>query len=357
MKSLFFAAALIAAAIVSAADNPRSKATYAQIYGETKSPVAVDPAKDLPRYPAVEPGAAPGTWKVKPGFKLELAAHEPIVRDPIAITFDENGRMFVCEMIDYSEERDRTPHLGRISLLEDKDADGFYETSTVFADDLAWPTGLIWANGGLFVGATPDIWRFEDRDGDGKAEVREKVFTGFGLGLQRLNVQALLNSFQWGQDNRVHVQSSSGNRGKIKSLKRPDLPEAELATRDFWFDPRTYEFGFEAGGAQYGMSFDDYGRKFGCSNSDHLQFWVYDDRYAGRNPYFTLPSARQSIAADGGAAEVFRISPDEPWRIIRTRWRIGGVVKGVVEGGGRVSGYFTGATFFFTTKSSGGPPG
>ena len=57
-----------------------------------------------------------------------------------------------------------------------------------------------------------------------------------------------------------------------------------------------------------------------------------------------MPSARRSIAADGGAAEVYRISPDEPWRIIRTRWRIGGVVKGVVEGGGRVSGYFTGAS-------------
>ncbi len=340
-----FATTVGAASLALAADkNLKHQNSYAQAYGATKAVVTVDPGKDLPRYPAVEPQNAVGTWKVKPGFKLELAAHEPQVRDPIAITFDENGRMFACEMIDYSEMRDVQPHLGRISMLEDKDGDGVYETSTVFADGLPWPTGLIWANGGLFVGATPDIWRFEDRDGDGKAEVREKVFTGFGLGLQRLNVQALLNSFHWGQDNRIHVQSASGNRGKIKSLKRPDLPEVELATRDFWFDPRTYEFGFEAGGAQYGMSFDDYGRKFGCSNSDHLQFWVYDDRYAGRNPFFNLPAARQSIAADGGAAEVFRISPDEPWRIIRTRWRIGGVVKGVVEGGGRVSGYFTGAT-------------
>lgn len=343
MKPLLLAAFTATAASL-AAQNPASKATYSQVYGETRSAVAVDPAKDLPRYPAVAPKDAIATWKVKPGFKLEFVAHEPQVRDPIAITFDENGRMFVCEMIDYSEEREHTPHWGRISLLEDKDGDGFYETSKVFADNLPWPTGLIWANGGLFVGATPDIWRFEDRDGDGRADVREKVFTGFGQGLQRLNVQALLNSFQWGQDNRIHVQSASGNRGKIKSLKRADLPEVELGARDFWFDPRTYEFGFETGGAQYGMSFDNYGRKFGCSNSDHLQFWVYDDRYSGRNPFFNLPGARQSIAADGGAAEVFRISPDEPWRIIRTRWRISGVVKGVVEGGGRVSGYFTGAT-------------
>ncbi len=305
---------------------------------------AFDAAKELPRFLPVEPAAALATWKVKPGFKLQLAAHEPQVRDPIAISFDENGRMFVCEMIDYSERRDATPHLGRISMLEDKDGDGVYETSTVFADGLPLPTGLIWANGGLFVAASPNIWRFEDRDGDGRAEVREIAFTGFGTGLKALNVQAMLNSFAWGQDNRIHLMGGLGNRGMISSPKRNDLPAEELAARDFWFDPRTYAFGFETGGAQYGMSFDNYGRKFACSNSDHLQFWVYDERYAARNPFFTPPPARQSIAADGGAAEVFRLSPDEPWRIVRTRWRIGGVVKGMVEGGGRVSGYFTGAT-------------
>ena len=305
---------------------------------------AFDAAKELPRFLPVEPADALATWKVKPGFKLQLAAHEPQVRDPIALTFDENGRMFVCEMIDYSEMRDATPHLGRISMLEDKDGDGVYETSTVFADGLPLPTGLIWANGGLFVAATPNIWRFEDRDGDGRAEVREVAFTGFGTGLKALNVQAMLNSFAWGQDNRIHLIGGLGNRGLIHSPKRPDLPAEELGGRDFWFDPRTYAFGFETGGAQYGMSFDNYGRKFACSNSDHLQLFVYDDRYAARNPFFTPPPARQSIAADGGAAEVFRLSPDEPWRIVRTRWRIGGVVKGMVEGGGRVSGYFTGAT-------------
>jgi putative membrane-bound dehydrogenase-like protein len=343
MKFLPFAALATIAGASFAADtlttrNPNPSAPAANTGG------TFDAAKELPRFLPVAPKDAVATWKVKPGFKLQLAAHEPQVRDPIAITFDENGRMFVCEMIDYSERRDASPHLGRISMLEDKDGDGIYETSTVFADDLPLPTGLIWANGGLFVAATPDIWRFEDRDGDGHAEVREKIYTGFGTGLKALNVQAMLNSFAWGQDNRIHVQGGLGNRGVISSPKRPDLPAEELASRDFWFDPRTYAFGFEAGGAQYGMSFDNYGRKFACSNSDHLQLFVYDERYAARNPFFTPPPARQSIAADGGAAEVFRISPDEPWRIVRTRWRIGGVVKGMVEGGGRVSGYFTGAT-------------
>ena len=224
-------------------DGIQTKTTYAKAYGETKNAVAVDPAKDLPRYPAVEPKDAIGTWQVKKGFKLQLAAHEPQVRDPIAICFDERGRMFVCEMHDYSEMRDVTPHLGRISMLQDKDGDGYYETSQVFADDLPWPTGLIWANGGLFVGATPDIWRFEDKDDDGKAEVREKVFTGFGTGLKILNVQGLMNSFQWGQDNRVHVLAGGGNRGVITSPKRGDLKGIELGGKDFWFDPRTLEFG------------------------------------------------------------------------------------------------------------------
>ena len=327
-----------------AEDGIKSKTTYAKAYGATKGNATVDPIKELPHYPAVEPKDAIATWKVKKGFHLELTANEPQVSDPIALCFDENGRMFVCEMIDYSEMRDVTPHLGRISMLEDKDGDGHFETSTIFADDLPWPTGLIWANGGLFVGATPDIWRFEDKDGDGKAEVREKIFTGIGTGLKLLNVQGLMNSFQWGIDNRVHILAGGGNRGVVTCLKHPEVPGQELGGKDLWFDPVTYEFGMETGGAQYGMSYDTYGRKFGCSNSDHLQYWVYDDRFANRSNNVPMPPSRQSIAADGGAAEVFRISPDEPWRIIRTRWRIAGVVKGVAEGGGRVSGYFTGAT-------------
>src|SRR5687767_12046066 len=149
MKLLLLAACVGFAGIAFAAETIPSRTTYTEVYGTSKGAVAVDPGKDLPRYPAIEPAGAIATWKVKPGFKLELAAHEPLVRDPIAITFDENGRMFVCEMIDYSEERERTPHLGRVSLLEDRDGDGVYETSSVFADNLAWPTGLIWANGGL----------------------------------------------------------------------------------------------------------------------------------------------------------------------------------------------------------------
>src|SRR5437588_11855672 len=71
---------------------------------------------------------------------------------------------------------------------------------------------------------------------------------------------------------------------------------------------------------------------------------MYDDRYAARNPNFSMPPALASIAVDGPAAEVYRISPEEPWRVIRTKWRVAGLVSGPIEGGGRSAGYFTGAT-------------
>jgi putative membrane-bound dehydrogenase-like protein len=336
-------APLLAAATSFAADSIQTKTTYREQYGTTKNTVSVNPASDLPRYAAMEPNKALESWKVKDGFELQLAAHEPLVRDPVAVCFDERGRMFACEMIDYPEFRDAQPHLGRISMLQDTDGDGVFETSSIFADNLPWPTGLIWANGGLYVAATPDIWRFEDKDGDGKAEVRKQIFTGFGTGLKVLNVQGMLNSMQWGQDNRVHLLGGGGNRGEIRNLARPETASEDIAGRDFWFDPLTHQHGFEQGGAQYGMSYDTFGRKFGCSNSDHLQHWVYTPE-TQRKPFFTMPASKRSIALDGGAAEVFRISPDEPWRIIRTRWRVAGTVPGAVEGGGRVSGYFTGAT-------------
>jgi putative heme-binding domain-containing protein len=71
---------------------------------------------------------------------------------------------------------------------------------------------------------------------------------------------------------------------------------------------------------------------------------MYEDRYAAPNPFFAMPPAATDIAADGPAAPVYRISPDEPWRVIRTRWRVTGLFPGPIEGGGRPSGYFTGAT-------------
>src|SRR5712672_935940 len=136
-------------------------------------------SNDLPRFAAVEPRDVLKTFEVKKGFHLEIAACETNIASPIAISFDENGRMFVIEMIDYSERREETPHLGRVRMLEDADGDGVYEKSTVFADNLPWPTAVFCYGGGVFVGATPDILFFKDTNGDGIADVKDLIFTGF----------------------------------------------------------------------------------------------------------------------------------------------------------------------------------
>ena len=298
-------------------------------------------AKDLPRVPATPPEKALSTFRIKPGFRLDLVAAEPLLVDPVAVSFDEDGRMYVVEMRDYSERRNEK--LGRIRRLEDTNGDGVYDRSTVFAEGLGWPTAVICYDGGVFVGATPDILYLKDTNGDGVADVRRVIFTGFGQGVERLNVQQLLNSFQWGLDNRIHG-ALGGTPATVSSPEHPERSALELRGRDFSFDPRTLEIRAESGGGQHGLSFDNTGRKFVCSNSSHLRLVMFEDRYVARNPYVNSPPASVEIPVDGGAATVYRISPDEPWRVIRTAWRVAGKVPGPIEGGGRASGYFTGAT-------------
>jgi putative membrane-bound dehydrogenase-like protein len=306
---------------------------------KSAKPSAADFKSELPRIPAVEPKDALATFQVLPPYHLEQVAAEPLVADPIAISFDENGRAYVVEMCDYSEQD--KDFLGKIRLLEDTDEDGRFDKSTVFADKLSWPTAVISYDGGIFVGAPPEIYYLKDTDGDNKADVRKLVFTGF----RRTNVQGMMNSFHWGLDNRIHGSSSSTG-GLIRRVEndQPVGPEINVNGRDFAFDPRTLEMIPTSGGAQHGMCFDDWGRKFVSSNSDHIQMVMFEDRYVARNPYLAAPSSRLSIAADGPQAEVFRISPVEPWRIVRTRLRVAGAVPGPIEGGGRAAGYFTGAT-------------
>src|SRR5438876_10496913 len=176
--------------------------------------------EDLPRVPPTEPDKAIATFQIKTGFRIELVAAEPLVVDPIAMAFDEDGRLFVVEMRDYPERRNERPHLGRIRMRQDTDGDGRFDQSTVYVDNLPWPTAVICWNGGIFVGATPDILYCKDTNGDGVADLREGVFSGFGsdyapYDVNKLNVQALFNSFTWGPDNRIH-SASGGNGGKVR---------------------------------------------------------------------------------------------------------------------------------------------
>ncbi|HUE69514.1 MAG TPA: PVC-type heme-binding CxxCH protein [Pirellulaceae bacterium] len=295
-----------------------------------------DYSAELPRIKPTEPDQAAATFTVAKGFRIDLVAAEPLLADPVAICFDENLRMFVCEMRGYSEQREENH--SQIRLLTDPDGDGKYDQSTVFADKLKWPTALFWSEGRLIVADAPDIFSFKDTDGDGKADEKKVLFTGFGIS----NVQGLVNTFLWGLDNRIYGATSSSGA----EVTRPDDTQFRLSLRgrDFALDPRTMTMTATSGGAQHGMSISDWGDRFLCSNSDHIQQVLFEDAYIARNPFLAAPSPRKSIAVEGPQADVFRTSPVEPWRIVRTRLRAKGIVPGVVEGGGRPAGYFTGAT-------------
>ncbi|MEZ6043623.1 MAG: alpha/beta fold hydrolase [Planctomycetaceae bacterium] len=296
-----------------------------------------DYSGELPRIAAVPAEEAIQTFQTAPGFEIQMIAQEPDVVDPVAVAFDEHGRLFVIEMRDYSEQADE--HLGRVRLLIDSDQDGVFDESHIFAEGLSWPTAITCFDGGVFVGSPPEVFYLKDTNGDHSADEKTLVFTGFG----RSNVQGLMNCLHWGPDNRIYGQTSSSG-ATVTCPVHPERPALQLRSRDFSFDPKTFDIRPESGGAQHGMCFDDWGNRFVCSNSDHAQAILYNDRYLTRNSQVAAAPPRVSIAVDGGQAPVFRTSPVEPWRIVRTRLRASGVVKGVVEGGGRPAGYFTGST-------------
>src|SRR5262249_33919036 len=135
-----------------------------------------EPNSPATNTPLLELTNSPPGFLVAPGFRIELVADESLVSSPAAMAFDENGRLYVAEMRDYPDQRSRTPHLGRIRLLEETNGDGKFDRSRIFADNLAWPSAIACASGGVFVGVTPEILFLKDTSGSGVADTRKVVF-------------------------------------------------------------------------------------------------------------------------------------------------------------------------------------
>jgi putative membrane-bound dehydrogenase-like protein len=303
-------------------------------------PMPRDYRAELPRISPTEPAEALRTFKVHPGFHVELVASEPLIRSPVAIDFDENGRMFVAEFPEYNQYANKSfKGHGCIKVLEDTKGTGRFDKTTIYADNIDSPVALICYNGGVFVGAPPFIYYFKDTKGDGKADLRQTVFTGFGKDEAG---EAMLNSFRWGLDNRIHL-STSLSGGNVRRADKADAKPVSVRHQGFAFDPRTYAFQLTSGGGQHGMSMDDWGSTFVCGNSDPIQQIVYESRYLAGNPYLHAPSPVVDIAQEGKFTKLHRLSPNEPWRVLRTRLRSQGLVAGSDEGG-QPSGFFTGAT-------------
>jgi putative membrane-bound dehydrogenase-like protein len=271
---------------------------------------AAEPAKKPPEVRSpLTPAKAQAAFRVAPGLRVELVAAEPEIESPVAMAFDEDGRLWVVEMRDYPNgPGPNKPPEGRIRVLEDRDGDGRYEHSTVFADRLLFANGVLPWRGGALVTAAPHILYLRDTDGDGKADKREVLYEGFAA----QNPQLRVSHPVLGLDNWIYV--ANGLRGgQVKRSGRADAKPVNLSGMDFRFDLVHDRYEAVSGMGQYGNAFDDWGRRFVCDNRHHLRHIVLPNRYLKRNPFLAVPEVLEDTSelplGDAGAgAKVYPIS-------------------------------------------------
>jgi putative membrane-bound dehydrogenase-like protein len=222
---------------------------------------------------------------------------------PIAVRFDEEGRLWVVQMCDYPTGATKdAPQRSRISILRDKDGDGFYETATVFADNLSFVTGVQPWKGGVFVTMAGKVAYMKDTDGDDKADVNETWYTGFA----QLNEQLRANHPILALDNHIYI--AGGLRGgTIVDAHRPNEKPVSLSGRDFRFDPLTRKFEAVTGEAQFGLTFDDYNNRFVCANRDPAIHIVLEDHDVKKNPLVTVDAVMEHVIFGANYTPVFPI--------------------------------------------------
>ena len=267
------------------------------------------PASNAPRSTLHAPRPnAPAGFRIKPGWRLELVAAEPVVSSPVAMAFDEHGRLFVVERPNNPSGTGTNAHSGRIRLLEDPEGEGEFHTSTVFADNLRLPSAIACYGGGVFVAAGPDLLFLMDSQTNGIADVRNVIFSGFGSA-NPATASTLPNNFNWGLDNRIHA-ASGGVAGFVPAYGAPGAVAVPLNSADFSFDPRGLTLHAEAGPTESGLSFDDWGRKFTCDFMQPLRTPRYEPRYLARNPFFPPPPLMIEVASP--ATAIFRLATVQP---------------------------------------------
>lgn len=252
------------------------------------------------------------------GFRMEVVCHEPQVVDPVSARFDHLGRLWVVEMNDYpTGPTDGVSFSGRIKVLRDLDDDGFFETATVFADQLVFPTGVQPFNGGIFgdetvsddaggviVTLAGQVCYMADYDGDGVCDVRQEWFSGFSTG----NEQLRANHPTWTLENQVHVASGLRGGEVIAVDKRwQQRPEKlSLVTRDFQFSPFGGSWHSVAGNSQYGFYQDAATRQYICSNRNPCDLLLAEPSQVSNNPLFALARWTVNVMP---AAEQSRVFP------------------------------------------------
>jgi putative membrane-bound dehydrogenase-like protein len=247
----------------------------------------------------LSPDQARRAFQLPSDLTIELVVGEPAIYDPVDMAFDEHGRLFVVEMRDYATG----PAAGRIALLTDNDGDGCFTRRSTFVDDLAFPTGVLYGRGGIFVTCAPDILFFKDTDNDGVADERRVLFTGFA----EKNTQLRVNHPRIGLDNWIHV--ANGLRGgAIAAPDRPEVKPIPIPRSDFRFTPDGSRFEAAAGFGQFGLTFDDHGQRFVCSNRNPIKHVVLETRHLGHNPQYAYSQTEADLPEGGIPTKVYAIS-------------------------------------------------
>lgn len=211
--------------------------------------------------PALPPVEAQKKFKVPAGFEVRLFAAEPEVVNPVAMTWDDRGRLWVVELYEYplGAKPGEKPR-DRIKILEDSDADGSADKVTVFADGLNLATGLLLGDGGAYVGQAPHLLFLQDLDGDDRADKKEILLTGFGLE----DRHELLNGFAWGPDGALYMTHGVFTFANVVDPSNPSAPAVHMNAALARFHPRSKRFEVYADGTSnpWGVDFDRYGNAY-----------------------------------------------------------------------------------------------
>lgn len=245
-------------------------------------------------------------FQLEEGLRIEPVAYEPMVIDPVAFAFDENRRMYVVEDRGYPDpaEEGEPTTLGRIVLLEDTDGDGTYDKRNEFATGLTYPNGILPWKGGVFITCAPHIYYYKDSDGDGIADIKKTVLTGFN---DTKTSQIRMSHPTLGLDGWIYVTGGL-NGGSITSPEHPDRPAVVYTAADGRFNPETYEFQVTGGKSQFGLTIDPYGHRFGTSNRHPVMQIVMEPWNLSRNPHLTFNEMVQNVSPVEANAVVYPIS-------------------------------------------------
>lgn len=264
--------------------------------------------------PPKSPEEALASFRVRSGFRVELVAAEPVVVDPIAFEWGADGRLWVVEMRDYPLGLDGKGQPGGVvKVLHDTDGDGVYDTAISFLDGLPFPSSVMpWRKGAL-IAAAPDLIYAEDIDGDGRADSRKVLFTGFKPG----NQQHRFNGFAWGLDGWIYAANGDSG-GTVKSFATGK--ELSISGRDFRFRPDTGEMETVSAQTQFGRRRDDWGNWFGNNNPTWLWHVTVPEHYLRRNPQLAVRSVLRVLANYADSTHVFPASaplirPNQPWSL------------------------------------------